>query len=116
MGSRAETLNRKRMRYGFGVGFEDYNRENIIKVRDLQAELMSNGDYIGYFDTYGGSLRVFLFDNESGRDKALKEAKQIGFTSAGKCEGVISVSNAEIKRPHLDNIRNSHAFYRELYR
>ena len=40
MGSRAEALNRKRMRYGFGVGLEEYSRRNIGMVRDLQAEIL----------------------------------------------------------------------------
>ena len=116
MGTRAEALTRKRLRYGFGVGHEEYNRENIIKVRDLQAELLTSKEYIGYFDAYEGTLRVFVFDTEADRDKVLREAKRIGFKSAGPCEGVLSVSNADLKRPHLKTINNKNSFYKELYR
>ena len=116
MGSRAEALNRKRMRYGFGVGLEEYSRRNIGMVRDLQAEILTSEDYIGYFDAYEGTLRVFVFDREAERDRILKEARRIGFDSAGGCEGILSISNADLQRPHLNKIRNNNTFYKELYR
>lgn len=116
MGTRAETLTRKRLRYGFGIGCEEYSQENIGMVRNLQAELLTSAEYIGYFDAYEGKLRVFVFDTESDRDKALREARKIGFTSAGACEGILSASNADLQRPHLKTIKNKNTFYKELYR
>ena len=116
MGSRAEALNRKRMRYGLGVGLEEYSPNNRNMVRDLQAELLTSQGYIGYFDTYEGTMRVFVFDKEDERDRIVKEARSIGFGSAGLCEGIISISNAELQRPHLDKIKNRNTFYKELYR
>lgn len=107
---------RKRLRYGMGIGLEEYNSGNIKMTRDFRAELMTSSGYIGYFDTWNDTLRVFAFEDPKSRDRALKEARSIGFDSAGKIEGGLFISNVELQRPHLQNIRSKGYFYREYYR
>ena len=106
---------RKKLRYGMGIGLEEYSRDNIRMVRDFQSELMTSPGYIGYFDTWG-TLRVFVFEDANSRNRALREAKSIGFDSAGKIVGELFVSNAALQRPHLETMRSKNYFYKEYYR
>lgn len=106
---------RKRLRYGMGIGLEEYSSRNIDMVRGFQAELLISAGYIGWFDTWG-TLRVFVFEDVKSRDRALKEARSIGFGSAGQIDGELFISNAVMKRPHLKNANSKTQFYRELYR
>ena len=106
---------RKRLRYGMGIGLEEYNSGNINMVRDIQSELMMSAGYIGYFETWG-TLRVFVFEDPKSRDRALKEARSIGFDSAGVIDGELFISNAALHRPHLQNYRRKEQFYKEYYR
>lgn len=106
---------RKRLRYGLGIGLEEYSSRNIGMVRDFQAELLNSRGYIGYFDSWG-TLRVFVFENAQSRNRALREAKDIGFSSAGTIVGELFIGNSEMKRPHLQLAGRKDTFYREYYR
>lgn len=107
---------KKKLRYGMGIGFEEYCPMNIKMVRDFQSELMRSRGYLGYFDTYNDKLRVFVFEDVKSRDRLLNEAHDIGFDSAGKIVGELFISNDSMKRPHMQDIRAKDQFYREYYR
>ena len=107
----------KRIRFGMGVSLEEYNSDNIRLVRTLQSEILTLSGYIGRFDTWERTtLRVFVFEDAASRDKAVRAARSIGFDSAGKVDGNIFISNADLQRPHLQNYRSKNLFYREYYR
>lgn len=116
MAAKQEQLTRKRMRYALGIGLEEYNKVNIAAVRDFQAELLMSVGYIGYADIWCGTLRMFVFDTEPEMKRLHEEAKKLGFRTAGMIDGIVSVSNMDLKRPHLERIESKSAFYRELYR
>lgn len=105
----------KRIRFGMGVSLEEYNSDNIRLVRTLQSEILAIKGYIGRFDTWERTLRVFVFEDAASRDKAVRAARSIGFDSAGKVDGNIFISNANLERPHLQNYK-AKLFYREYYR
>ena len=105
-----------KLRCGIGISFEEYNSRNIEMVRNYQAEALRIDGYIGYFDTWNNTLRVFVFDNRDEADRALRIAHSIGFESAGAVEGFLFISNRELQRPHLQDIHAKKQFYRELYR
>lgn len=113
---KTEYAARIRLRYAMGIGLEEYSSRNIDMVRDFQSALMMTSGYIGWFDTWEKTLRIFVFEGSISRDKALKEARSIGFTSAGDIDGELFVSNAVLKRPHLKNVSTKKQYYRELYR
>lgn len=106
---------RKRLRYGMGIGLEEYSSRNIDMVRGFQAELLISAGYIGWFDTWG-TLRVFVFEDMKSRDRALKEARSIGFGSAGQIDGELFICNSSLQRPHLETMRSKNYFYKEYYR
>ena len=109
---------RKRLRYGMGISLEEYCSNNIGMVRQLQSELitLTSGGYIGYFDTWDKTIRILVFERCESRDKALEIARSIGFSSSGKIDGEVFVSNMDLQRTHLQHIRSSDQFYREYYR
>ncbi|MBR2674314.1 MAG: hypothetical protein IKE52_02520 [Mogibacterium sp.] len=102
-----------RFRQGMGISLSEYSRN---KSREFQTILMLLDGYIGYFDAWDETLRVFVFDNSDDADRAVKEAKYTGFESAGRIEGVLHISNADLERPHLKYIRKKSAFYAEYFR
>lgn len=104
-----------RLRYGMLISLEEYSAGNIDMVRNFQAEAMAGG-YIGFYDTLSGKGRVFVYDEAHQADEAVRIAKSIGFSSAGRVEGEIFVKNSSLRRPHLKNIRRKDHFYREYYR
>ena len=106
----------KRIRFGMGVSLEEYCSDNIRLVRTLQSEILALRGYIGRFDTWERTLRVFVFEDAVSRDKAVRTARSIGFSSAGKVDGNIFISNADLERPHLQNYKAKTLFYREYYR
>lgn len=105
----------KRIRFGMGVSLEEYCSDNIRLVRTLQSEILALRGYIGRFDTWERTLRVFVFEDAASRDKAVRAARSIGFDSAGKVDGNIFISNTNLERPHLQNYK-AKLFYREYYR
>ena len=116
MAAKQEQLTRKRMRYALGIGLEEYNKVNITAVRDFHAELLMSEGYIGFADIWCGTLRMFIFDTEQEMKRLHEEAKKLGFRTAGMIDGIVSVSNADLNRPHLSKIKDNAAFYRELYK
>lgn len=107
---------RIRLRYGFGIGRYEYSNENIYQVRELMTELLSSEKYIGYFDTWEDTLRVFVLEDSEAAARMLREARSIGFESAGMVDGIIAVSNSQLQRPHLKHLRRSYNYYKEYYR
>ena len=107
---------RKRLRYGMGIGLEEYSSRNIDMVRDFQSILLILAGYIGWIDIWEKTLRGFVFEDAVTRDKALKEARSIGFESAGTIEGELFVSNAVLERPHLKSLNTKKQYYSELYK
>ena len=110
------TDERTKIRYGMVISLEEYSSYNISMVRELQAELFISSGYIGYTDVYEKTGRLFVFEGPDSRDKALKDARSIGFGSAGSVVGNVFVSNAALQRPHLQNYRSKDQFYKEYYR
>ena len=65
----------------FAVG---RTQELLYGIREIKARGMVHGhDDAPVFDTWEKTLRIFVFEGPISRDKALKEARSIGFTSAG---------------------------------
>lgn len=104
-----------RFRQGVGIGLEEYGKDNFAMVREFQTELMMLRGYIGYFDTWDETLRVFIFDNIEDAAKAVKGAEQIGFRTVGNIEGPVHIANSELTRPHLKYYKG-YDYHRELYR
>ena len=104
-----------RLRYGMIISLEEYNRSNIYMVRNFQAEAMTEG-YLGWACVMDEKARLFVYTSRTSAEKAVRIARNIGFESAGMVEGEIFISNSELSRPHLSNIRQKNYFYREYYR
>ena len=85
------------------------------KRRELVTELAMISGYIGYldFDDYG--VRVYVFTDSDSAERLVKEAKKIGFRTAGEVEGTIVIKNTELERPHLKYMPKK-VFLKELYK
>ena len=107
---------RRKVRTALGISLEEYCSWNIYHVREFQTEAIMNPGYIGWFDAWNGTIRVFVFDGAESRDKALKAARSIGFETAGAVEGNLFLYNSELRRPHLERHTSRSSFYTEYYR
>ena len=113
---RVNYRNRSKVRFGMIIGLEEFCRLNMSMVRDFNAELFMDPDYIGYAEIYEGTARVFIFDSKESAEKKTKIARNIGFCTAGMVDGNVFCRNDELERPHLKRMRNHNSFMRELYR
>ena len=107
---------KKKIRFGMGISTEEYCPQNRDMARDFIAECLTHAGYLGFFETWDGTLRVFTFEKQEQAECMVKEAKRIGFATAGMIEGLVIVSNEDLQRPHLQNIRNKYSYYKEYYR
>ena len=110
----AATTPKKKFRYGVIIAtFELGNKE---KLRELQTENAMIDEYIGISPIWNGTAYIWVYQNKEAAERALREAKKIGFHSAGLTDEPIYVSNRSLMRPHLRKSKNHAAFMRELYK
>ena len=104
---------KRRFRQGIVIGAAEL-RDRFMKM-ELVSTLICMSAYIGYVDIYDETARLYVFNSEDGARIALREAKKIGYRTAGAVEGPIHISNADLHRPHLNRLRG-YDFQREYYK
>ena len=102
-----------RFRKGAVIGLDELKDKGM--KRELDTELSMSKEYIGFFDHEDYKARVFIFENEEGMKRFIKEAKKIGYI-VGEVAEIISIRNSDLQRPHLNNYKNGYSFYKELYK
>lgn len=95
------------------IGLEDLNDRR--KILELNTELAMIGGYVGYLDIEDYGVRIYVFTDADSATRLVKEAKKIGFYSAGEVEGTMALKNTELQRPHLKYMPRK-IFLRELYK
>lgn len=89
--------------------------DDRMKQRELHTELSMIGGYVGYLDIADYGVRIYAFANADDATRFIREARKIGFSSAGEVEGTIAIKNTELQRPHLKYMPRN-IFLRELYK
>ena len=102
-----------RIRKAAAIGLNEIS--DRTKTRELVTELAMISGYIGYIDVEEFGVRVYVFTDAESAEKMIKEAKKIGFRTAGEVEGTIVIKNTELERPHLKYMPKK-AFLKELYK
>ena len=83
--------------------------------REMNATLLCEPDFIGSVDIWDDEARLYAFASAETRDRILKEAKKIGFTTAGKTHEPVMLRNSDLNRPHLNRLKG-YDFQREYYK
>ena len=93
------------------------NRElkDSMKKREMNSSLLGEPDFIGSVDIWDGDARLYAFSTAEALERMLKEAKKIGFTTAGKTHEPVMIRNSDLNRPHLNRLRG-YDFQREYYK
>lgn len=104
-------------RFRHGVVIATRELRDRYMTRELASDLLINAGYIGYKDIWSGEARLYIFDNPDDAAKIVKEARRIGFETAGPAADVIRIRNSDLERPHLNRMkRRSYSYMKELYR
>lgn len=102
-----------RIRKAAAIGLSELS--DSLKRRELVTELSMISGYIGYLDVVDYGVRVYVFTDSDAAEQLVKEAKKIGFRTAGEVEGTIMIKNTELERPHLKYMPKK-VFLKELYK
>ena len=102
-----------RIRNAAAIGLNEIS--DRTKTRELVTELAMICGYIGYIDVEEFGVRVYVFTDAESAEKMIKEAKKIGFRTAGEVEDTIVIKNTELERPHLKYMPKK-IFLKELYK
>ena len=92
-----------------------YELKDSMKNKELNSSLICEEDYIGSVDIWDDEARLYAFSTVETMERMLKEAKKIGFTSAGKTHDPVMIRNSELSRPHLHRLKG-YNFQREYYK
>lgn len=104
---------RVRFRKGAAVALEELSDKR--KKKELVTELAMISGYVGFIDIEDYGVRVYVFTNDESAQAMVKEARKIGFRTAGEVEESLALKNTELQRPHLQYIPKD-SFLRELYK
>ena len=102
-----------RMREGIVIGTAEL--QDGLKRKELNTTMLMIPEYIGFTEVFDGTGRLYVFSTKEAADYALRESKHIGFRSAGRVDGAIYISNADLNRPHINKYRG-YDFMREYYK
>ena len=102
-----------KIREGIVIGSAEL-KDGRLK-REWHTTLICMSEYIGFVEIYDGNARLYVFSSKDGAVMALREAKNIGYRTAGMAVGPIYIRNADLHRPHLSRYRG-YDFHREYYK
>ena len=89
--------------------------DDRMKYIELHTELSMIGGYVGYLDITDYGVRIYAFTNADDATRFIREAKKMGFYSAGEVDGAMAIKNTELQRPHLKYMPRN-IFFQELYK
>ena len=107
------TGTKPRIRQGIIIGKAEL--KDSFKRRELVSVLICMHEYIGYVDIFDETARLYVFSSDAGACKALREAKKMGYRTAGRVDEQIFIRNSDLNRPHLNRLRG-YEFQREYYK
>lgn len=86
-----------------------------VRNKELVTELAMNSGYVGYMDIEDYAVRIYAFSDIESAEALVKEARKIGFRTAGMVEESLALKNSDLLRPHLKYMPKS-VFLKELYK
>ena len=104
---------RKKIREGIVIGSAELQDSRM--KREWHTTLICMNEYVGFIEIYDGTARLYVFSSEDGAKRALREAKHIGYRTAGRVADSIYIKNSDLNRPHLNRYRG-YDFQREYYK
>lgn len=104
---------RTKIREGIVIGSAEL-QDGMMK-REWHTTLICMSEYIGFMEIYNGNARLYVFSSEDGAKSALREAKNIGYRTAGRVVESLFIKNSDLDRPHLNRYRG-YDFQREYYK